>query len=245
MLRGSCALCGVETDAASGPLCLDCARELPRAPGTCCRCGRALPADGICALCQHRPPPVARTVVAARYAFPVDRLVQMLKFEQRVEIAAALGAVLAHAAARSPLRPVGLVPVPLHRKRLAARGYNQALEIARTLGRHAGLPVLAICSKQRETPPQTCLPAAERARNLRGAFAVTADVRGLYLALVDDVLTTGATIAELARTLRRAGAARVDAWVCARTAVPGADAQVSRLATVSAWRSMKARRGST
>src|SRR5690606_25479155 len=147
-----------------------------------------------------------------------DRLLPRFKFHRDL----AAGRLLAEAmAARfAPLpRPGALLPVPLHRGRLRRRGYDQALELARPLARALDLPLLpGALRRVRATRPQSELDAAARARNLRGAFAVEAGTPlPAHVALVDDVMTTGATLHAAALALRRAGVARVDAWVCART----------------------------
>lgn len=114
-----------------------------------------------------------------------------------------------------------LIPVPLHRRRLRQRGFNQALEIARPLRRHGYNIDARCCTRTRHTPPQSELPAATRLHNLRDAFRVEKDIVGENIVLIDDVLTTGATLNALAGTLKHAGAARVEAWVIARTPEPG------------------------
>jgi len=131
----------------------------------------------------------------------------------------ALGLVLAeHLNARSEApHPDALLAVPLHKRRLIERGYNQALEIARALSAELGIPLLRAGAQRRQaTQPQSALGAAQRARNMAGVFRVTRDFGGLSIVLVDDVITTGATINSLARTLHRAGAREVQAWAVAR-----------------------------
>jgi ComF family protein len=115
-------------------------------------------------------------------------------------------------------RPEAMVPVPLHRKRLRERGYDQAAELARVVGGRLRLPALtAACERVRYTLPQTELEAKARERNPRGAFRAMGDLSGKHLVILDDVVTTGSTVAEVARVLRRAGAIRVDVWCLART----------------------------
>jgi ComF family protein len=145
------------------------------------------------------------------YEFPCDGLVQALKYRARL----ALAGFFARSLASRTLPEADLiVPMPLHPKRLAERGFNQALEIARHLGRPiAPRGVLRV----KHTPPQTELPYEERAKNVRGAFLCTLDLSGASVAVLDDVMTTGATLNELARALKRAGAARVENLVIART----------------------------
>jgi ComF family protein len=132
----------------------------------------------------------------------------------------ALAPLFARALARHVDRDAdALVAMPLSATRLRERGFNQAHEIARHLGRAIDVPVLAnACRKVADTPPQAGLTLAQRVRNVRRAFVCDADFTGQHVAIVDDVMTTGATLNELARVLKRAGAARVSGWVVARTA---------------------------
>ena len=200
-------------------------RQLPAAfwPPRCLACGD--PGDGgrdLCAPCAEtrvrprgiRAAPLATIVAASRYAPPFDRLLLRFKFHGDLAAGRLLAQLLADAGAAAP-RPHALVPVPLHRRRLRERGYDQALELARPVAKALALPLVSTALVRiRATPPQTDLGGRARRRNLHGAFAVTAPLPP-HVALVDDVLTTGATLAEAARTLRAAGVSRVDAWVVA------------------------------
>jgi ComF family protein len=216
---GRCYLC---RGAAGGVLCECCDADLPRLAGARCpRCALASSADGPCGRCLARPPSYDATVAALDYDFPADVLVQALKFRGELALAPLLGGLLA---ARLPqaARPDFVLPVPLAAARLRARGFNQALEIARELVRGTGLRLAPrLAERARDALPQVELPHAARARNVRGVFRCTASLEGAEVALVDDVMTTGATLEELAATLKRAGAARVVNWVVARTPAPG------------------------
>ncbi|MDH3319324.1 MAG: ComF family protein [Betaproteobacteria bacterium] len=215
---GSCLLC---RGAAGGLLCAACDADLPRLVGPLCpRCALASPAGEVCGRCLAQPPAYDATVAALAYEFPADVLVQALKFRGELALAPLLGAQLA-----ARLAPGGRVdcvlPVPLSRARLRSRGFNQALEIARHVAAAAGArlePLLA--ARSRDTASQTDLPHAERSKNVRGAFRCDRALDGADVALVDDVMTTGATLDELAATLKRAGAGRVVNWVVARTPAP-------------------------
>ncbi len=215
---GRCFLC---RGAARAVLCAACDADLPRLDAPRCpRCALGAPAGAVCGRCLARTPAYDATVAALAYEFPADVLVQALKFRAELALAPLLGALLA--ARIGGAERVDLVlPVPLAAARLRARGYNQALEIARPVARAAGArlePRLA--ERSRDTASQMDLPHAERARNVRGAFRCTRALEGAAVALVDDVMTTGATLDELAATLKRAGAARVVNWVVARTPAP-------------------------
>lgn len=174
-------------------------------------------AEPHCGDCQRRPPPLHAAQAALRYAAPVDRLLPRFKFHRDLAAGRLLAELMAARFATLP-RPDALLPVPLHHGRLRRRGYDQALELARPLARALDLPLLpGALRRVRATRPQSELDAAARARNLRGAFAVDAHAAlPGHVVLVDDVMTTGATLYAAARALRRAGVARVEAWVCAR-----------------------------
>jgi ComF family protein len=212
LFGGSCFLC---RGAASALLCDACDAELPRLqPPLCPRCALPSPRGEACGRCLAAPPHYDATVAALAYAFPADALIQALKFRGELSLAQLLSELLKERI--PPGEKIDcVIPVPLSRQRLKERGYNQAVEIARHLG-HGKLLVSA-CERSRDTPPQLDLPFAERQRNVRGAFACSENVKGLSVAVVDDVMTTGATLDEMAKTLKRAGAARVVNWVVART----------------------------
>lgn len=214
LLPPVCCLCGAPGEAGRD-LCAACRHELPR-PGPGCRsCAAPLAADGlVCGRCQRHPPAFDGVQALFRYRPPVDRLIQALKFEQRLARARLLGDLLAAAMGPDPQRL--LLPVPLHPARLRQRGFNQSLELARRVARAGGgrlLPGLA--QRVRATPSQTGLDARARRRNLRGAFRVAGRAPA-QITLIDDVMTTGATVDALARALRRAGTETVRVWVVAR-----------------------------
>jgi ComF family protein len=178
-------------------------------------CALPLPSGETCGDCLAHPPRYDRVLAAYPYGFPVDALVQAYKYGRDLSLAPVLACDLASAIDE---RVDAIVPVPLAAARLSERGFNQAQELARCLGRAANVPVLAeACRKVGEKAPQASLPFSERARNIRGTFVCDADLRRMRVAIVDDVMTTGATANELARNLKRAGAVRVSVWVVART----------------------------
>jgi ComF family protein len=175
-----------------------------------------------CGRCLSEPPPVAASHAAFDYAAPGDRLVHALKFRQLTALATPLAARLAQAlstsaASQSPPSFGRVLPIPLSPGRERSRGYNQSWELARRLPPAFGPACWQTLLRTRDTASQMALPLAERERNVRGAFAVQREVTGLHLLLVDDVMTTGATLFEAARCLRKAGAASVTALVLART----------------------------
>lgn len=208
-----CLLCGAES--ALELLCPACIAELPALPESCPRCALPSPGASVCGSCLSKPPHFDGTLALWPYEFPCDRLVQALKYRGRL----ALAGFFARALASARLPEIDLiVPMPLHPRRLAGRGFNQALEIARALARRIGRPIEPRGAlRVKDTPPQTELPYEERAKNVRGAFLCELDLSGARVAVVDDVMSTGATLNELARALKRAGAARVENLVIART----------------------------
>jgi ComF family protein len=149
------------------------------------------------------------------YAFPVDALIHAYKYAGDLSLARLLGEALVRAV---PTDVEAIIAMPLTAARLRERGFNQAHELARHVSAALSLPLLTHgCRKISETAAQATLPFSGRARNVRGAFVCDADLRGMRVAIVDDVMTTGATLNELARNLKHAGAVRVSGWVVART----------------------------
>jgi ComF family protein len=177
----------------------------------------------LCGPCAQEPPPFVATQVVADYVFPWDRLIAQLKFHGRAELARSLAPLLAAAVRRAgAVNTHCVLPVPLAPARLAERGHNQAWELARHAARELHLPARAdLLLRVLDTPQQSTLTRAQRLANLRQAFMLDprqrSTVAGQHLALVDDVMTTGATAREAAAVLLRAGAASVQLWVLART----------------------------
>jgi len=227
-LPQACALC--VAPAGDALVCPACAAALPRLPQACPVC--ALPGAGalVCGRCLQHPPPFAATVAAFVYAFPVDRLLQQLKYGGRLALADWAAAQLAVAvAAATALHARGdgawpdrVIAVPLSATRQRERGFNQAHEIAARAAASLGLPVAHSLERVEGGVPQAALPWSARAQNVRGAFACRRNLGGARIALVDDVMTTGATLAAATAALRGAGAARVECWVVARTLPPAA-----------------------
>lgn len=214
-LPQSCLLCGARTP--GGLLCTGCADDLPDMRGPCCpRCALPHASGGVCGRCLRHPPAFETACAAYRYAFPVDVLIRRCKYDGVLELTDGFAQALADAVADLP-RPDLLLPMPLHPTRLAERGFNQAAEIARRLARRLDMAWATTgLSRLRDTPPQAGLDLRARRRNLRGAFRCELDLHGRHVALVDDVMTSGASLHELAQAARRAGALHLSAWVVAR-----------------------------
>ncbi len=209
----ACTLCGALTR--HGAWCEACDAALPRLPAALCpMCALPTPEGAVCGRCLKKRPQFDRTVAAFAYGFPLDKLVQALKFREQLHLAVLLAESLA---ARIPAGADCIVPMPLHPARLRQRGHNQSVEIARRIGAKFDIPVLSrACLRVRDTPPQSALTWKERGKNMRKAFLCTEILSGKHVAMVDDVMTSGASLNELAIALRRAGASEVSAWVVAR-----------------------------
>ncbi len=216
-----CALCG-EPLREEG-LCAGCFEDLPHNRNPCARCAHPLPEHlppaSLCGDCLKKPPPYARCLAPFSYGFPLSPLITGLKFHRQLRLGPILGWLLAdYLESQLGEQPDVLLPVPLHLRRLQERGYNQALEIARIPARRLGIPLaLDWCRRTRATAAQSDLDQQARRRNVRGAFALDGEVAGRHIAIFDDVVTTGSTVAELTRVLKNGGAKRVEVWTLART----------------------------
>ena len=245
LLPQQCLLC--TAPAGARLLCGACHRELPwLTSARCPQCALPTPHGAVCGECLREPPHFDGVAAAFVYTWPLAALIQHYKYAGNLALARLLaqavgeslqtrvdpavggapeanpgpatGAMQSYARDQPGRRADVIIPLPLSPQRLRSRGFNQALEIARLLGKSTGVPVAAhACRRVRDTTPQAALPWKERARNIRGAFVCDADLTGLRVAIVDDVMTTGATLNEIARNVRKAGAAQVYGWVAART----------------------------
>ena len=226
--KQTCLLCDETADAALA-ICTSCEAELPWLGGHCQICALPLPSHGlVCGACLKKPPSFAKVEAPWRYAFPIDSLITRFKHQAKWPLGRLLGELLSHhlqhAFDDGLPRPDLLLPVPLADKRQRQRGFNQAGLLAEWLSASLQLPLQSHwLQRVIDTPAQQQLDAATRKRNLRKAFALAPGraLSGLHMALVDDVLTTGATAESLARLLKKAGAARVDVYCLARTPKPG------------------------
>ncbi|SFU50774.1 ComF family protein [Nitrosospira multiformis] len=154
------------------------------------------------------------------YAFPIDALLHSLKYRTNLALAPVLADLLVAQIDKAVL-PDFIIPMPLHPVRLRERGFNQAMELGRQISKKSGVPLLpALCRRVRDTASQTGLPWKERGKNIQDAFDCEGKLNGKRIAIVDDVMTTGATLNELARVLRKCGAVHISAWVVTRT-LPG------------------------
>jgi ComF family protein len=223
-----CVLCD---QIANEGICLACSQDLPILPDCCVKCAKFLLIAAsfsqnkknpmVCGACLRNPPPIDRTFVLFPYEFPVIQLITQLKFQHRLYQAKLLGQLLLQQIQqhwyKNQALPDLIIPVPLHPQRLRERGFNQALEIAKPIGRALHIPIdLHGLRRIKSTSAQSGLSAVARKDNIAGAFYSEFDYAGRHVALLDDVVTTGHTVAECCKILRRQEAAHIDVWCCAR-----------------------------
>lgn len=223
-LKQSCLLCASHKGGKLG-LCEACLHDLPWHDASHCpQCG--LLSNGLlCGNCLNATPSFDATQALFTYDYPLDRLLQHYKYQESLSLANTFAALwldkqAANIAGLQDKKPQIdlIIPMPMHKDRLKQRGFNQALEIARLISKHTQIQLdYTSCQRTRLTPPQASLPLKERIKNIRGVFQCDKNLQGLNIALVDDVMTTGASLNELAKTLKQAGAAHVECWVIART----------------------------
>ena len=212
IFKQNCLLCA-SSQGNNHALCEACLKELPYSPATSCpQCG--LSSNGlICGACINSPPDFDATHAVFLYAFPVDAMMQRYKYGDALHISRTFGELLAE---KVNIDFVDLIiPMPMHPARLKTRGFNQALEIAKVFSKEKLDYKSAI--RQKLTPPQASLPFKERVKNIKGAFTINVNLAGKRVAIIDDVMTTGASLNELAKILKKAGAVHVECWVVART----------------------------
>jgi len=227
LLPPTCILCGNPGYNALD-LCYPCYTQLPGNNLCCYRCAemldigtgatrtKPLPAV-LCGRCLSRPPAFDQTYAPFIHQGAIRHLISNLKFGANYKNARLLGMLLAEHLKLAAELPDLILPVPLHKARYRSRNFNQAIEIARTVGRELQLPLdLTSCRRHRDTPHQTALPAKKRRKNLKNAFSIIHPIHVRHIAILDDVMTTGSTAHELAYLLKQAGVSQVDVWVCAR-----------------------------
>lgn len=227
LFKENCLLCdqdieqnNQETHPSIHAVCRPCLNELPWHPkNSCSRCG--LSSDGnLCGSCINSTPDFDVTKAIFLYAYPIDAMMLRYKYGNSLNLGDTFGEFLAEKInAENSFANIDLViPMPMHLQRLKERGFNQALEIAKVLCKnHKEKLDYKSVIRQTLTPPQASLPLKERVKNIKGAFKVNANLAGKRIAIVDDVMTTGASLNELAKTLKKAGASHVECWVIART----------------------------
>ena len=220
---GPCLLCGAVSGKTAELLCGACLADLPTRPaGFCLCCGAPTPGAQACPHCFSPVPAFDCSIAACVYRYPVDRMIKRLKYQARIEMAEALcGPLLARIHATGVALPERLLPTPMHPRRYRRRGFNQALEIARILAKQLDIRVeTRQLQRHRPTAAQYKLDAKQRIKNVAGAFILKKSISYERVAVVDDVLTSGATAHELARVLKQGGVRHVQVWSLARAGQP-------------------------
>lgn len=221
-----CLFCGDKSRRAIA-LCLACENDLPWQQKVCLQCAMPLEttqstSEDICAECLKSPPLFQRSLALFNYEFPINHIITLLKFHAHLEYAKLLSDLMTekiiHHWYRQHDFPEVIIPVPLHEKRLRERGFNQAIELSRSITKKLSLKIdIKSCQRVRLTAIQSELPASLRLKNMRNAFVVNDPSPWKHVAILDDVMTTGSTVAELAKVLKKRGVERIDVWCCART----------------------------
>lgn len=217
----TCVVCNLQSDE---NVCMDCKKELPWIINGCRYCANeiTLTSHNLCGECLTSPPPINRNITLFHYKPPIISLITKLKFQGQLRYAQSLGTLLAQKVQQIYENgqldfPDYIIPVPLHKKRLQTRGFNQALEIAKSVKKKCAIPIDCRSVKRiKFTQPQTLIKKDERQKNLRNAFTMTTNIKAQHIAIVDDVITTFSTISELTNTLRRAGVQKIDIWCIAK-----------------------------
>lgn len=216
----TCLMCGNQ-GFDSRDLCHSCYKHLPRNTQCCFQCADLLefPTTNpvLCGRCLGKKPAFDRTYAPFIHQGAIRHLITTLKFNAQYQNARLLGLMLAEHLRQVAEIPDCIVAVPLHKSRYRQRGFNQAIEIAAILSKQLLVPLdLTSCERYRDTPHQTRLSAKKRRKNIKNAFKLNHPLAAKHIAIVDDVMTTGSTVHELAALLKKSGVRKVDVWVCAR-----------------------------
>ena len=214
-----CVLCD-DTCKNAHRFCDDCFSSLPKTTSRCLQCALPLSSNDHhrCGACMANPPPFDTTIALFNYEKPIATLLWRLKFSGDLSIAKLLSECwIDYLSATQDKLPELIIPVPLHPVRLKERGFNQALEIAKPIGRHFKIPVeVRTCVRIKHTKPQSSLSASTRKNNVINAFGLSYSLTASHVVILDDVMTTGSTVTQIAHLLRKVGVQRIDVWCCAR-----------------------------
>src|SRR5436190_13337486 len=208
-------------------LCIECEELLPWLKNVCSYCSASLviPTQSICGKCLNKPLFFHKLCVFFSYTETIKKMITDLKFQQRLIYAQILGTLLAEKISllyQNEKLPDLIIPVPLHKKRLYERGFNQAIELARPISKKLNIRIgYKCCKRVINTAAQSLLPAKQRSRNVKNAFTAKQNLSNQHIALLDDVMTTGHTLIEMSRALYDVGVKRIDVWCCARTYLGG------------------------
>lgn len=225
LLPATCVLCA-ENINRDIDLCFDCDNDVPRMNQACYRC--AFPLKGnlceqnLCGSCLQKPPAFDRTLALCRYEEPIITFINLLKFSGQLKYAKILNQLFINYIKSNNQYlqhlPECIIPVPLHPSRLKERGFNQALELCRNVAKYFAIPILPnICQRIRATTSQSLIAAKERQNNMKNAFVITQEFNAKHIAIIDDVVTTGSTIAEISKLFKSHGVKQIDIWCYAKT----------------------------
>lgn len=216
----ACISCNASTDTEIA-ICSDCASKLPENTQSCTQCAQPLKSSEtlICPDCQQKPPVFQTAFIPFQYRQPIDQLIWKFKFRNDLVSGKLLADLFVKRLLESEkVFPEILIPVPLHPSRMRNRGYNQALWLAKQIQKSTGIPVNSqLVTRTLKTPPQHELDMHKRRTVLQHAFRVNHELHHQHIAIVDDVLTTGSTINEIARRIDSSGRIKIEAWALART----------------------------
>jgi len=221
LLPPRCILCG-HPGVDSQDICCACYDDLVKNQDCCDQCGYSFDAayktNQRCGQCLKSPPAFDKTYAPFIYQYTLRYLITQLKFHRQYKNARLLGYILATQLKSVARKPEIIIPVPLHPIRYKERGFNQSFEIAKTVSKLLDIPIdHRSCLRQRNTRHQIDLPAKQRHDNIKQAFSLKKPIIAKHIAILDDVMTTGSTVNELARLLKKSGIAQIDIWVCGRT----------------------------
>lgn len=215
IFKEQCTLCQATPTVIYLALCQPCLTKLPFLKNQCCKQCSIPTQSKICGRCLKQRPHYDETHALFSYQFPLDQLLQHYKYNEALHLSQTFGRLLSSQFSLTNIDVI--IPMPLHPNRLKARGFNQSLEIAKVIAKQTNIPLdVDGCLKIKDRPPQASLAYKERIKNIKKAFICNKPYNGLNVAIVDDVMTTGATLNELAKILKQAGAAKVDCYVLAR-----------------------------
>lgn len=220
LLPPSCILCG-NAGFNSQDICQPCFNDLPKNIHYCYRCAKTFatvnPVSQLCGECISHSCVLDKTEAPFIYQSTIAYLIGRLKFQKQYKNARLLAYLLAKYLTQTTEMPTAIIPVPLHKIRYRERGFNQSLEIAKNLSKRLKIPVdTKSCVRNRHTPHQFNLSAKQRHKNVSNAFSVKQAINAQHIAILDDVMTTGSTVKELAKAIKKSGVNQVDVWVCAR-----------------------------
>lgn len=220
LIPPTCILCG-NAGFNSQDICQSCFTDLQKNIHCCYRCAELFEfvntAPLLCGHCISKSPAFDETYAPFIHLGIIRYLIAALKFNRQYKNARLLGYLLANYLQKNAEIPEFIIAVPLHKQRFQERGFNQSIEIAKTVSKILNIPILTrACVRTRNTLHQTSLPAKQRHKNIKNAFVVRSLITARHVAILDDVMTTGATVNELAKVLKKAGVVKVDVWVCAR-----------------------------